>query len=110
VGRPSQQRRPGKPGRWPDRVSKLAAKTGLSQTGLLAGLAELLPQLIDRMTPNGEVPKGPDDARSAGRAASARVPGDAEAPARGNEADEKAAVEQTDPTEPVRSGSTPRAG
>lgn len=48
----------------PDELSKvteeqigfLTAKTGLSREELLAGLSERLPQVVDKLTPEGHVP------------------------------------------------------
>ena len=85
-----------------DRVQEIAAKTGMPTTGVLAALAALLPQFVDGMTPNGEVPKGPADVQEAGRGGPAQVPGDAEASDRGSQPDEAAAIKRLDPTEPVQ--------
>ena len=41
-----------------DLVQQIAAKTGLPIEQLLPQIAEHLPQLVDGMTPNGEVPSG----------------------------------------------------
>jgi uncharacterized protein YidB (DUF937 family) len=41
-----------------DLVQQIAAKTGLPVEQLLPQIAEHLPQLVDGMTPNGEVPSG----------------------------------------------------
>jgi uncharacterized protein YidB (DUF937 family) len=41
-----------------DLVQQIAAKTGLPVDQLLPQIAQHLPQLIDGMTPNGEVPSG----------------------------------------------------
>ena len=41
-----------------DRVSELAQQTGLSQGELMGQLSQVLPQVIDRLTPQGEVPTG----------------------------------------------------
>jgi uncharacterized protein YidB (DUF937 family) len=41
-----------------DVVQQIAAKTGLPVEQLLPQLAEHLPQLVNGMTPNGEVPSG----------------------------------------------------
>ena|SRR5581483_8927552 len=40
----------------PDLIQQLAAKTGLSGAELTQRLAQVLPEAVDRMTPNGEVP------------------------------------------------------
>ena len=37
-------------------LNELSQKTGMSQQELLAGLAAVLPQLINHLTPNGRVP------------------------------------------------------
>jgi uncharacterized protein YidB (DUF937 family) len=39
-----------------DTLDQLAAKTGLSKEQLLAGLSAVLPQLINKLTPNGRLP------------------------------------------------------
>lgn len=41
-----------------DQVKAIAAKAGISPEAAQSGLAQILPQLIDHMTPNGEVPQG----------------------------------------------------
>ena len=41
-------------------LQDLAAQLGVSPQQASGSLAEVLPQLIDRMTPNGEVPQGGD--------------------------------------------------
>lgn len=41
-----------------DQLSQLASKVGLSPQAAGSSLAQLLPTLIDRMTPNGQVPQG----------------------------------------------------
>ena len=43
-----------------DTISQIAAKLGLPQDAASGGLAALLPQLIDHLTPNGQVPEGND--------------------------------------------------
>jgi uncharacterized protein YidB (DUF937 family) len=40
----------------PDLIQQLAAKTGLSVAELTQRLAQVLPEAVDRMTPDGEVP------------------------------------------------------
>ena len=39
-----------------EQVAFLTARTGLSRAELLAGLSERLPQVVDRLTPEGRVP------------------------------------------------------
>jgi uncharacterized protein YidB (DUF937 family) len=39
-----------------DKVSALAAQTGMSRDDLLSGLSQYLPQVIDQMTPKGRLP------------------------------------------------------
>ena len=39
-----------------DTLSKLAAQAGISEQDLLAQLAKALPQIIDKLTPNGRLP------------------------------------------------------
>jgi len=41
----------------PELIQQLAAKTGLSVPELTQKLAQILPQAVDRMTPDGVVPK-----------------------------------------------------
>jgi uncharacterized protein YidB (DUF937 family) len=41
-----------------DRVKQFAAKVGIPPETASAKLAEYLPQVVDRLTPNGEVPTG----------------------------------------------------
>ena len=41
-----------------ERVQAIAAKAGISPEAATTGLAQLLPQLVDNLTPNGEVPQG----------------------------------------------------
>jgi len=38
-------------------LAKLAAATGLSQDQLLAQLSQVLPQVVDKLTPNGQLPR-----------------------------------------------------
>jgi uncharacterized protein YidB (DUF937 family) len=61
----------------PDQISQvlgganlgdLAAKFGLPTGTATSGLAQLLPQLIDKMTPQGQVPEGHEDLISQGLA------------------------------------------
>jgi uncharacterized protein YidB (DUF937 family) len=40
-----------------DLVQQLAAKTGLSVSELTQKLSQILPQAVDRMTPDGVIPK-----------------------------------------------------
>ena len=44
-----------------EQLGQLAAKVGLSPQAAGAGLAQLLPTLVDRMTPNGQIPQGGGD-------------------------------------------------
>ena len=39
-------------------VQEIAAKMGLSPEAVNAGLAQILPQIVDHLTPNGQVPQG----------------------------------------------------
>jgi uncharacterized protein YidB (DUF937 family) len=41
-----------------DMVAKMAQQLGLNSGDLLGQLAQLLPQLVDKLTPHGEVPQG----------------------------------------------------
>jgi uncharacterized protein YidB (DUF937 family) len=42
----------------PDLLQQLSAKSGLSVQELAAKLAQVLPQAVDKMTPEGQIPKG----------------------------------------------------
>jgi uncharacterized protein YidB (DUF937 family) len=44
-----------------DRVSELAQQAGMSQGDLMGQLSHYLPQVIDQLTPQGEVPSGGGD-------------------------------------------------
>ena len=41
----------------PDLLQQLAAKSGMSVQDLTAKLAQVLPQAVDRLTPDGTIPK-----------------------------------------------------
>jgi uncharacterized protein YidB (DUF937 family) len=41
-----------------EQVQAFAQKLGLSSTDISSGLASLLPQVIDKLTPTGQVPEG----------------------------------------------------
>lgn len=41
-------------------LAQIAAQLGVSQEQASASLAEVLPQMIDSLTPNGSVPHGGD--------------------------------------------------
>jgi uncharacterized protein YidB (DUF937 family) len=41
-----------------DTVKQLASQTGLSADQLSSHLAQILPQLVDKLTPNGQIPTG----------------------------------------------------
>lgn len=41
-----------------EQVQEIAARAGISPQDANAGLAQILPQLVDHLTPNGEVPQG----------------------------------------------------
>ncbi len=40
----------------PDVIAQLSARTGMSQQQILDGLAQVLPQLVNNLTPNGRMP------------------------------------------------------
>lgn len=42
----------------PDLLQQLSAKSGLSVEELTQKLSQVLPQAVDRLTPNGAIPKG----------------------------------------------------
>lgn len=41
-----------------DTIKELASKTGMDQNSLTGQLSDLLPQVVDKLTPNGKVPEG----------------------------------------------------
>ena len=41
-----------------DQIGALAQQAGLSQGDLMGQLAQMLPQVVDRLTPNGQLPAG----------------------------------------------------
>ncbi len=41
-----------------DMVSGLAEQMGMNQGDLLSQLSQILPQVVDRLTPNGQIPQG----------------------------------------------------
>lgn len=43
-----------------DKIKDIAASLGVSDTEAADGLASILPQLIDKLTPNGQLPEGND--------------------------------------------------
>jgi uncharacterized protein YidB (DUF937 family) len=43
----------------PDLIQQLSAKSGLSVPELTEKLAQILPQAVDKLTPDGEIPKAP---------------------------------------------------
>jgi len=42
----------------PDSIQEMAGKAGVSETQMSDALASVLPQLIDKLTPDGNVPEG----------------------------------------------------
>lgn len=42
----------------PDRIKEIAGKLGIPADQVSSGLASVLPQIIDKLTPNGKVPEG----------------------------------------------------
>lgn len=58
----------------PDELAELAAQTGVSQEELSADLAQLLPGLVDTLSPNGQVPTAPADVE----AVLSQIPGGAQ--------------------------------
>ena len=49
-----------------ERVAEIAAKAGISPDAASARLAELLPRVIDKLTPGGTLPEGGSDLLSQG--------------------------------------------
>ena len=45
-------------------MKELAAKAGISPDAVSAHLAQLLPLVVDKLTPNGQVPQGSTSASS----------------------------------------------
>ena len=43
-----------------DTISRLASQSGLSTDNVRSQLADLLPQVVDKLTPNGQLPAGGD--------------------------------------------------
>jgi len=41
-----------------EQVRAIAAKAGISPEAASSGLAQILPQMVDRLTPNGQAPQG----------------------------------------------------
>lgn len=41
-------------------LGQIAAQLGMSESQAAGGLADLLPQVIDKLTPNGQLPQGDD--------------------------------------------------
>ena len=39
-----------------DKISEIAAKLGMSHGDVSGGLASMLPQIIDKLSPNGQLP------------------------------------------------------
>jgi uncharacterized protein YidB (DUF937 family) len=68
---------PAAPALGPETVDGLSRETGLPRDDLLAQLSRLLPEVIDKLTPNGKLPReedllpGPNDSghRREGRSA-----------------------------------------
>jgi uncharacterized protein YidB (DUF937 family) len=43
-----------------DTISSMASQLGMNQGDLLGQLSQMLPQVVDKLTPNGQVPAQPD--------------------------------------------------
>ena len=87
-------------------ISELTQKTGMGQGQLLSLLATTLPKLVDAVTPNGQVPTGPDpDVVEHAAGTPAQAPGEAESPRAGRDLGLQQAVDSTDATEPTPSQS-----
>lgn len=41
-----------------DRIQQLATQAGISPDSMSTGLAQVLPGLVDKLTPNGKIPEG----------------------------------------------------
>ncbi len=54
-------------------LGELAAKLGLPTGTATSGLADMLPQLIDKLTPQGQIPEGHEDLVSQGLAMLGRL-------------------------------------
>lgn len=42
----------------PDRLAAIAGHSGMSMEDTKSGLAKILPNLVDKLTPNGQMPEG----------------------------------------------------
>ena len=51
------------------RIQELATRLGLSGAEVQKGLASVLPQLVDKLTPNGKLPEGNEAADMLGQLA-----------------------------------------
>ncbi len=49
-----------------DAVQQIAAKVGIDPTQAASGLAQMLPQLVDHLTPGGQIPEGNELAQGLG--------------------------------------------
>lgn len=56
-----------------DELSRLSQQLGVAQTAVADGLAQILPQVVDRLTPAGDVPADADDVLGSGLAALQRM-------------------------------------
>ena len=43
-----------------DTINEIAAKLGISPQTASSGLSQILPQMVDKLTPNGQVPQHSD--------------------------------------------------
>jgi uncharacterized protein YidB (DUF937 family) len=87
-------------------ILALAEKMGIPKTGLTTMLAGMLPKLVDSLTPNGQLPHAPDTSPIE-EAGPAQTPGAAEAAA-DMDGGLRGVLGQSDPTEPVQSGTSRR--
>jgi uncharacterized protein YidB (DUF937 family) len=50
-----------------DELSRLARQLGVSEQEVSQGLAEIMPEMVDQLSPDGQLPPEADDALDAGR-------------------------------------------
>jgi len=58
-----------------EELSRLAQQAGVPQEQVASGLAEILPQVVNHLTPSGDVPQDADDVLGSGVAALQRMLG-----------------------------------
>jgi len=56
-----------------DELSRLAQQLGVPQEEIASGFAEILPEMVDQLSPQGQIPAEADDALDAGQSELARM-------------------------------------